>query len=42
MLIGGFGEVRYHVRDVTFGNLVLCGGDQDLAEQELTRAAGAR
>ena len=37
---GGFGEVRYHVRDVTLGDVALCGGVQDLAKQELTHAAG--
>ena len=35
----GFSEVRYHIRDVTLGDVVLYGGVQDLTEQELTRAA---
>ena len=39
---GGFSKVRYHVRDVTFGDMVLCEGVQDLAEQGLTRAVGGR
>ena len=41
-LFGGFIEVRYHVRDVTLGDVVLCGGDKDLAELELARGAGQR
>ena len=39
---GGFSEARYHVTDVTLGHVGLCGGVQDLAKQELTRAAGRR
>ena len=35
---GGFSEVRYYVRDVTLGDVVLCGGYQGFAEQKLTRA----
>ena len=38
----GFREVRYHVRDVTLGDVVLCGGVQDFVKKELTRAAGGR
>ena len=38
----GFNKVKYHVRDVTFGEVLLCGGVQDLAEQGLTRAVGGR
>ena len=38
----GFSEVRYHVRDVTLGDVVLCAGVQDLVKQGLTRAAGGR
>ena len=30
---GGFSKVRYNVRDVTFWDVVLCGGVKDLAEQ---------
>ena len=31
------------MRDVTLRDVVLCGGDKkDLAEEELTRAAGGR
>ena len=26
----GFREVRYHVRDVTLGDVMLCGGVQDI------------
>ena len=36
---GGFSEVRYRVRDVTLGDMVLCGGVEDLVEKGLTRAA---
>ena len=39
---GGFSEVRYHVRDVTLGDVVLCGCVQDLAEHELALVAGGR
>ena len=39
---GGFIEIRYHVRDVTFGDVVLCGCVKDLAELEFTHAAGGR
>ena len=34
---GGLSEVRCHVRVVTLGDVVLCGGAHDLAEQDLTR-----
>ena len=37
---GGFSVIRYHVRNVTSRNVVLCGGVQDLAEQGLTHAKG--
>ena len=39
---GGFSKLRYHVRDVTLGDVKLCGGVQELVEKELTRAAGGR
>ena len=39
---GGFSEVRYLVRDVILGDVVICGGVLDFAEQGLTRAAGGR
>ena len=39
---GDFSEVSYHVRDVTLRDVMLCGGVQDLAEQELIRAAEGR
>ena len=39
---GGFIEVRYHVRDVTLGDVVLCGGVKDIPELEFARAAGRR
>ena len=39
---GGFIDVRYNVRDVNLGDVVLCGGVKDFAEQGLTRAAGGR
>ena len=39
---GSFSEVRYHVRDMTLGDVVLCAGVKDLAEQGLTCAAGGR
>ena len=38
----GFSEIRYHVRDVTLGDVVLCRGVKDLAELELARVAGGR
>ena len=38
---GGFSEVRYHVRDVTLGD-VFWGGVEDFAEQGFTHAAGGR
>ena len=38
----GFIEVRYHVRDVTLDDVVLCGGVKDLSGLELARAAGGR
>ena len=41
-LFEGFCEVRYHVRDVSLRDVVLCGGVKDFAEQGLTRAAGGR
>ena len=34
--------VKYHVRIVTFENVVLYGGVKDLAKQGLTCAAGGR
>ena len=39
---GSFSEVRYHVRDVTLIDVVLCGVVKDLEEQRLTRAARAK
>ena len=41
-LFGCFSEVRYQVRDVTLGDVVLCGGVKDFVELELARAAGGR
>ena len=41
-LLGDFSEVGRHVRDVTQGNVVFCGGVQDFSEQGLSRAAGGR
>ena len=37
---GGFSDVRYHVRDVTLGDVVLCGGVQHLAEQQPLQEEG--
>ena len=34
--------VSVYLRDVTLGDVVLCGGVQDLAEQGFTRAAGGK
>ena len=40
---GDFSEVKYHVRYVTLGDMVLCGGDQDLWNKgSLTRGAEGR
>ena len=36
---GDFSEVWFHVRDVTLGDVVACGGVWDLAELGFTRAA---
>ena len=38
----GFSEVRYHVRDVTLGDVVLCEGVKDLGELELACDTGGR
>ena len=39
---GDFSEVRHHVRDLTLGDLVFCGGVYNFAELGLTRAEGGR
>ena len=41
-LFGCFNEVRYHVRDVTLRDVVLCGSVKYLGEHGLTRATGGR
>ena len=40
--LGDFSEVGYQVRDVTSGDVVVCGGVQDFSELGLTCAAGGR
>ena len=40
--LGDVAEVGRHVRDVTFGYVLFCGGVKDFAELGLIRAAGGR
>ena len=33
--LGSFSEVRYHVRDVTLGDVVFCGGVKDKKQKKI-------